>query len=109
MSYARITPDYYRMGMPDSPYHAGSPGWKDAPVPGWGQNPGVMGPRRLAVNGLGGCGCKGASGLGNDGLGLGTDAPAQGMSPAVFVLGIGVVAIGSIWAISLITDGLTED
>lgn len=53
MSYSEIKPEYYRMFQPDSPWHAGSSGWKDAPVPGWGRNPNLVGPPRLAVNGLG--------------------------------------------------------
>ena len=53
MSYANIKPEYYRMHQPDSPWHAGAPGWKSAPWPGWGQNPNLVGPPRLAVEGLG--------------------------------------------------------
>ncbi len=53
MSYAEIKPEYYRMHQPDSPWHAGSPGWKSAPWPGWGQNGNLVGPPRLAVEGLG--------------------------------------------------------
>ena len=53
MSYAEIKPEYYRMFQPDSPWHAGAPGWKDAPWPGWGRNPNLVGPPRLAVEGLG--------------------------------------------------------
>ena len=75
MSYAAIKPEYYRMFQPDSPWHAGSEGWSTAPWPGWGRNPNLVGPQRLAVEGLGayyapeyekpinglggGCGCKG--------------------------------------------------
>lgn len=53
MSYAEIKPQYYQMHQPDSPWHAGSPGWKDAPWPSWGVNPNLVGPPRLAVEGLG--------------------------------------------------------
>ncbi len=53
MSYANIKPEYYRMFQPDSPWHAGAPGWKNAPWPGWGENPNLVGPPRLAVEGLG--------------------------------------------------------
>jgi hypothetical protein len=52
MSYAQVTPEYYRMLQPDSAWHAGSPGWSRAPVPGWGMNPNRVGPPRLAVNGV---------------------------------------------------------
>lgn len=34
----------------------GTPGWEDAPVPGWGANPYRAGPARV---GVGGCGCSG--------------------------------------------------
>ena len=53
MSYAEIKPQYYQMHMPDSPWHAGSEGWKDAPWPTFGVNPNLVGPPRLAVEGLG--------------------------------------------------------
>lgn len=53
MSYSEIKPEYYRMFQPDSPWHAGAPGWKDAPWPGWGRNPNLVGPPRLGVGGLG--------------------------------------------------------
>lgn len=53
MSYSEIKPEYYRMFQPDSPWHAGAPGWKDAPWPGWGRNPNLVGPPRLGVEGLG--------------------------------------------------------
>jgi hypothetical protein len=53
MSYAQIKPQYYQMHMPDSPWHAGSEGWKSAPWPSFGVNPNLVGPPRLAVEGLG--------------------------------------------------------
>ncbi len=53
MSYAEIKPQYYKMHMPDSPWHAGSEGWKSAPWPSFGVNPNLVGPPRLAVEGLG--------------------------------------------------------
>lgn len=53
MSYAEIKPQYYQMHMPDSPWHAGSEGWKSAPWPSFGVNPNLVGPPRLAVEGLG--------------------------------------------------------
>ncbi len=65
MAYDAITPSYYQMLQPSSPWHAGAPGWATAPFPGWGENPNLVGPRRLATNGLGGCGC--AGGLGEEG------------------------------------------
>lgn len=71
MSYAAIEPGYYEMLQPDSPWHAGAEGWSSAPEPGWGENPNLVGPPRLAVNGLGGV--RAVSGLGSspDGLGGG--------------------------------------
>lgn len=53
MSYADIKPQYYRMHQPDSPWHAGSPGWSTAPWPSFNPNPNLVGPPRLAVEGLG--------------------------------------------------------
>ena len=53
MSYVDIKPEYYRMHQPDSPWHAGSEGWKSSPIPSWGVNPNLVGPPRLAVEGLG--------------------------------------------------------
>ena len=53
MSYAEIKPQYYRMHQPDSPWHAGSPGWSTAPWPSFMPNPNLVGPSRLAVEGLG--------------------------------------------------------
>ncbi len=53
MSYAQVKPEYYRMFQPDSPWHAGSEGWTQAPWPSWGVNPNRVGPPRLAVEGLG--------------------------------------------------------
>jgi hypothetical protein len=62
MAYDAITPAYYEMLQPSSPWHAGAPGWATAPFPGWGENPNLVGPRRLATHGVGGCGCSGAVG-----------------------------------------------
>src|SRR5580692_11906599 len=56
MSYAEIKPEYYRMHQPDSPWHAGAPGWKSAPWPSFGVNPTLVGPPRLAVEGIGAIG-----------------------------------------------------
>lgn len=53
MSYNDIQPEYYEMFRPGMPWHAGGTGWTRAPFPGWGQNPNLVGPARLAVNGLG--------------------------------------------------------
>lgn len=100
MSYAQIKPEYYRMFQPDSPWHAGSPGWKSAPWPGWGRNPNLVGPPRLAVEGLGayyapkyehpisglggGCGCKS----------VGADAaPASNVKGALMIAGAAVLLI----------------
>lgn len=53
MSYVALNPSYYQMLQPESAWHAGAPGWSEAPYPGWGENPNLVGPRRLAVEGLG--------------------------------------------------------
>ena len=81
MSYAAVKPEYYQMLQPDSPWHAGAPGWSSAPWPGWGENPNLVGPPRLATNGLGGgCGCGG-----------GAVGEEVSVAPAVSV---GLVALG---------------
>lgn len=108
MSYSELKPEYYRMFQPDSPWHAGAPGWKSAPWPGWGRNPNLVGPPRLAVNGLGayfapkyetaisglgrglgssGCGCKGASGMG-DGAALAPTATEMASGENLIVYGL---------------------
>lgn len=53
MSYVALKPSYYQMLNPESPWHPGAPGWSVAPVPGWGENPALVGPKRLALEGLG--------------------------------------------------------
>lgn len=49
MSYTAINPTYYQMLQPDGPWHPGAEGWSVAPYPGWGENPALVGPPRLAV------------------------------------------------------------
>lgn len=49
MSYIGVQPAFYQLRQPDSPWHAGAPGWLQAPVPMWGNNPNLIGPRRLGV------------------------------------------------------------
>ena len=41
------------MLQPESAWHPGAEGWSVAPYPGWGQNPALVGPKRLGVEGLG--------------------------------------------------------
>jgi hypothetical protein len=53
VSYDVVKPDFYRIHTPDTPWHAGAQGWSQAPWPGWGENPNLIGPRMLAVNGFG--------------------------------------------------------
>lgn len=43
MSYVNVMQQEYHEGP------AGTPGWQDAPVPGWGINPDRSGPRRVGV------------------------------------------------------------
>lgn len=66
MSYAAIEPQVYEIYQPDTPWHAGAPGWSTAPVPGWGQNPLLRGPRRKATQGLG---CGGSCQCSSQGVG----------------------------------------
>jgi hypothetical protein len=65
MSYDQVTPTFYQTFQPHTPFHAGGPGWTKSPWVTWGNNPNLAGRRTLATDGLGGCGCAGASGLGN--------------------------------------------
>lgn len=53
MSYVKLNPSYYQMLQPESAWHPGAEGWSVAPYPGWGQNPALVGPKRLGVEGLG--------------------------------------------------------
>jgi len=56
MSYYGIPPAYYEEFQPGTPWHQGARGWSRAPVPGWGANPALVGPRRLAMHGCSACG-----------------------------------------------------
>ena len=53
MSYVALNPSYYQMLQPTSAWHPGAEGWSVAPYPGWGENPALVGPKRLGVEGLG--------------------------------------------------------
>lgn len=53
MSYVALNPSYYQMLQPESAWHPGAEGWSVAPYPGWGENPALVGPKRLGVEGLG--------------------------------------------------------
>jgi hypothetical protein len=47
MSYYNLTESDYQRP------NAGTPGWQMAPVPGWGINPKLAGPKWIAANGVG--------------------------------------------------------
>ncbi len=69
MSYVKLNPSYYQMFQPEGAWHAGAEGWSVAPYPGWGENPALVGPKRLGVEGLGldvsaACDCSGDKALG---------------------------------------------
>ena len=49
MSYVTIPPAYYAQMRPDTPYHPGAPGWLQANVDGWGENPSVAWSSRQAA------------------------------------------------------------
>lgn len=51
MSYVNITPAYYQSGVPDTALEHGAPGWEQAWVPGWGENPAQAWAANQAVNG----------------------------------------------------------
>lgn len=48
-SYAELNRDFYQTYSPHNWQHPGSKGWSAAPVPGWGNNPLMAGPPRIAV------------------------------------------------------------
>ena len=103
MSYVNIEPGYYQMLQPSSVYHPGGSGWSTAPVPGWGENPNLVGPPRLAVGALGGCSsCKGLGGV-RAVSGFGADpAPAEKTSAldvGKYLIG-GVILLGGFWLLS---------
>lgn len=52
MSYVNIPPAYYASNTPDSIYRPGAPGWLQANVDGWGENPNQSWAADQAVNGL---------------------------------------------------------
>jgi hypothetical protein len=87
VSYAAITPEYYQMLQPDTPWRAGAPGWTAAPFPGWGENPNLRGPARLAVNG---CGCSA----------VGADAavvpPVSEGGPGPYMVALGVLGLAGV-------------
>lgn len=60
MSYYGLKPEYYEEFQPATPWHQGAPGWSVAPIPGWGQNPNLRGPRLLATDGFPACGQDGS-------------------------------------------------
>ena len=85
MSYDQVNPTFYQTFQPHTPFHAGGPGWTKSPWVTWGNNPNLAGRRTLATDGLGGCGCAGASGLGSilaiSGLGADATAPVPVAPP----------------------------
>ena len=56
MTYFSVPDAYYQEFQPGTPWHQGARGWSTAPVPGWGANPNLVGPPRLAVHGCTACG-----------------------------------------------------
>lgn len=53
MSYDNVSPASYETYQQGTPWHAGAPGWTQAPFPGWGNNPNLVGQPFLATSGLG--------------------------------------------------------
>lgn len=96
-----LSPGYYQQLPP------GTPGWQDAPVPGWGMNPLRAGPPRVGVGATPGCGSCGAY---SDDVPLnsfvlphyapiGADAASEQTSYGVVALGIaGGIALGLAFA-----------
>lgn len=48
-SYSDLNRNFYQTYSPHFDQHPGSEGWSAAPVPGWGNNPHMAGPSRIAV------------------------------------------------------------
>lgn len=53
MSYVALNPSYYQILNPEGAWHPGAEGWSVAPYPGWGENTALVGPKQLAIHGLG--------------------------------------------------------
>jgi hypothetical protein len=53
MSYTNLTPEFYKTYQHESWQHPGSSEWSAANMPGWGNNPLLQGPPRVAMDGLG--------------------------------------------------------
>jgi hypothetical protein len=49
MSYENVSPAMYRVGQPENATHQGDRGWTAAPIPSWGTNPNLVGPRQIAM------------------------------------------------------------
>jgi hypothetical protein len=49
MSYVSVGPEFYQIMQPGTPWTQEAEGWQDAPVPGWGVNPALVGPAQQAV------------------------------------------------------------
>jgi hypothetical protein len=76
--------------VPDADYHeipVATPGWQNAPVPGWGINPMRAGPARVGVGYLDSC-VRGVGGLG--GLGGGGIWEEDAFLPRYMPVGLGV-------------------
>ena len=49
MSYVNVPQPMYQSGQPGTPWHQGDQGWTAAPIPSWGTNPNLVGPRQIAT------------------------------------------------------------
>lgn len=93
MSYLPITPTFYEMRQPNTPFHAGAPGWSQAPWPSWGNNPVLRGPARLAA-------FSGCSACGQTETGMGTKRALELVSGALSIAAV----LGGIYVIA--TQGI---
>lgn len=92
MSYENLSNDAYRFR---DPWQAA---WQLAPVPGWGINPLVAGPARIAMNGCGqGCACGG----GKCGTGA-VEADQKEYTGKQLALGVGAgLVLGGVFGVLL--------
>jgi|SRR5215471_12938234 len=102
-SYEGMTPMSYETYYPETPFHAGSSQWSQSPMPNWGENTILSGPRRLAIRGLGAINFGRSYGPQYVGVnGFGADTPAVAPSPdsqkpsAALQFGLTVAAVGAV-------------
>jgi hypothetical protein len=97
----------YETYYPETPFHAGSSQWSQSPMPNWGENTILSGPRRLAIRGLGAINFGKSYGPQYVGVnGFGADTPTVAPSPTTgpsktMQVGLTLAAVGGVfWFLS---------